>query len=564
MMLESGRRLAVAMLSIVGILATVTAVPAQAPTSTPRPTRQAPVVVQPPCLLNKPGTWAIEGALLTPDKHVPTGMITITGERITSVNAVEPGSPKPCTTKIDGIILPGLIDLHNHLEWNIFPRWHPSKAFSNRWEWQASVDYEKKINGPANEILYTYDKDNPLIRCQANLYAEVKALAGGATAAAGSISQDKPSTCIANLVRNLDYDSGLPPLPLRAAPPALCGSSDPITEVAAYNIFPIGKPPLSLLDWDFLLESKSQLEETKAELRDKLANFACHLKSGRLRSLLIHLAEGTDQKSRDEFAAVQNLGLLTSGLVIIHGTALNGSDFAAMKKSGTGLVWSPRSNVELYGKTTNVRAARRAGVDVAIAPDWSPTGSAGMLQELRYAHTNYNDFSAAQLTAMATSVPAKIARIDGRIGRLQAGLYADLLVLRPRRGNPYDAVVNATPADVRLVVIGGRPVYGDADLLQKLLPPDQKLDNLTVCGTAKAIDLSGTVAANSSWEEVTSVLQTKLNMHADMGKLGPFECGTEPDLPGVKNTDPATVKTPDAVTKPPIIRGPGPVEIKPQ
>src|SRR5258707_14855732 len=97
------------------------------------------------------------------------------------------------------------------------------------------------------------------------------------------------------------------------------------------------------------------------------------------------------------------------------------------------------------------------GVSIAIAPDWSPTGSARMLQELNYAATRYTFFKPEQLVAMATAVPAKMARLDDRIGKLAKGLYADLLVINPRVSKPYEAVVTATPADVRLVVVGGQP-----------------------------------------------------------------------------------------------------------
>ena len=37
-----------------------------------------------------------------------------------------------------------------------------------------------------------------------------------------------------------------------------------------------------------------------------------------------------------------------------------------MAKAGVGLVWSPRSNDELYGSTTNIAAAQQAMVPIAI------------------------------------------------------------------------------------------------------------------------------------------------------------------------------------------------------
>jgi hypothetical protein len=62
---------------------------------------------------------------------------------------------------------------------------------------------------------------------------------------------------------------------------------------------------------------------------------------------------------------------LRDGLVLVLGTALRDPDFVGMKASNVGLIRSPRSNDELYGSTTNIASARSAGVDIAIAPDWS-------------------------------------------------------------------------------------------------------------------------------------------------------------------------------------------------
>src|ERR1700730_12015768 len=101
-----------------------------------------------------------------------------------------------------------------------------------------------------------------------------------------------------------------------------------------------------------------------------------------------------------------------------------------MSSSGAALIWSPRSNFELYGFTTDVRTARKTNVTIALAPDWSPTGSTNSLAELRYAkqvsHEKLADFfSDKDLFEMSTSIPARIARIDDKVGSVKKGLYAD-------------------------------------------------------------------------------------------------------------------------------------------
>ena len=126
-----------------------------------------------------------------------------------------------------------------------------------------------------------------------------------------------------------------------------------------------------------------------------------------------------------------------------------------------------------------------------------------MLQEMGYAARHYG-VGSGDLLKMATSVPAKLVRISDYVGVLERDKYADFVVINAKvdatKPNPLDPIIKATPADVALVVVGGQPIYGDAILLKQLLPPGSDLGMLKVCGTEKAIDLSGTVAAGKGWK----------------------------------------------------------------
>src|SRR5581483_8169777 len=163
---------------------------------------------------------------------------------------------------------------------------------------------------------------------------------------------------------------------------------------------------------------------------ERIAYYKCELENGRLRSFIVHLGEGTDASARREFLMLKGRNLLLPHMAIVHGTALGATEFADMAANHMGLVWSPRSNLELYGVTTNIPAALQARVSIALAPDWSPTGSAGMLQELNFAAGTFRYLSPQQLVSMVTSAPAQIARLDDRIGKLVKDQYADILVIR--------------------------------------------------------------------------------------------------------------------------------------
>lgn len=52
---------------------------------------------------------------------------------------------------------------------------------------------------------------------------------------------------------------------------------------------------------------------------------------------------------------------------------------------GGTVVWSPFSSLWLYGHTTDVLGARRAGLRVCLGNDWSPSGMRNLLGELKVA-----------------------------------------------------------------------------------------------------------------------------------------------------------------------------------
>src|SRR6185369_7406125 len=170
-----------------------------------------------------------------------------------------------------------------------------------------------------------------------------------------------------------------------------------------------------------------------------LADLLSGLRDGRYDAWMVHLAEGVrdaDRRpgdpvsARAEFETLKSLGLLTDQTVIIHGTALERSDFARMRAAptartdgvgdglGAKLVWSPLSNLLLYGETTNVYDAIAEGVLVSLGTDWTPSGSRTLLHELKIADVALRD--PRLLGASRDEVPA--FAIDGEQGvaRLRA------------------------------------------------------------------------------------------------------------------------------------------------
>ncbi|HEY6252796.1 MAG TPA: amidohydrolase family protein [Candidatus Angelobacter sp.] len=400
-------------------------------------------------------TYALKGTLVTPTEVIENGTILIVGQKIKALGS---DLTLPAGTKVietGGFIYPGLIDLHNHLTWNLLPRWKPGQLFSTRYEWQQSQMYKLMLTTPEAKIM------DAGLDCDANRYGEIKAIVGGATAVTGSLNprgDPRKIKCLAGMARNLDFSSGL-----------YTGGA---SEKLRYEIFPL---QLSFSD--------------AATIRDQLAKHV-------LSAFIVHLSEGKsdDANAAREYAMFKARGFLVAGTSIIHGVALHQAEFQEMKKAGVGLIWSPRSNFELYEETTDVAAARQAGLTIAIAPDWSPSGSDGMLQELKYASTwnqgqRPTPFSDSELVQMATINAATLAGLSDKIGRLTPDHFADLLVLKKKneKSDAFRSLLQANVTDVELVIIDGIPAYGKPDVIRKIVPHVQ-LDLITLCGVSKGLN----------------------------------------------------------------------------
>ncbi len=179
---------------------------------------------------------------------------------------------------------------------------------------------------------------------------------------------------------------------------------------------------------------------------------------------IIHAAEGVDAVAGAEIDRLDEMGCLAANTVIVHGVGMGENDVARVLTRGASVVWCPRSNVELFGRTLDPRPLFAAG-RLALGTDSRLTGSRDLLDELREAAAN-SDLSAADLFHLVTTGAGTVLRMTNHEEGLDLGepkAPGDCLILRDQ-GDPYRALAGAARADVRAVVRGGAPVVGDPDL----------------------------------------------------------------------------------------------------
>ena len=339
--------------------------------------------------------------------------------------------------RADGVVAPGLIDLHNHLAYNTLPLWvGRRRGVHTRYQWPGAATYGCDVSNPAQAL-------GIAAPAAALRYAEVKAVVGGVTAIQGSppLTRAFPGW----MVRNVEKEKH--GIRQRDLPVGAAGDR----RTARHDRRHFAQRPLVHLP-PCRRSRSGAAQGVHAARRSRL----------RRRRPDRHPLDGAD---RCRFRA------------------------SGMRPGGGAIVWSPFSNLWLYGGTTDVLARAPPGLRVCLGSDWTPSGTRNVLGELKVAAT----------LERVTRSAARRARGPGRNGDRQPGRHArpghgvcrsagssqgalaDLACFANVARRPVaHACSRATERHVQLVIVGGRPAYGNRSLLERRR-----------CGGAEPITVAG-------------------------------------------------------------------------
>ncbi|HZE14418.1 MAG TPA: hypothetical protein VE197_01175, partial [Mycobacterium sp.] len=195
--------------------------------------------------------------------------------------------------------------------------------YGNRYQWRASKPYELVIKLPQERLL-KLQRTGVMPRGTQLRYAEIRALVAGVTAIQGvNDPQDTPTP--EPLVRHIDR-----------------------------WIFGQHRARTML---DLPTTSSADADTLKTYLADDNVD-----------AFYLHLCEGKrgDNISGQEFQRFVDFGVDIAKTIIIHGTALDHDQIQHVAQAGCKLVWSPQSNLRLYGETTLAVDAIQAGMPLAL------------------------------------------------------------------------------------------------------------------------------------------------------------------------------------------------------
>jgi cysteine-rich repeat protein len=391
-----------------------------------------------------------------------------------------------------GVISPGLINAHDHITYTQNqPYTDTGERYEHRHQWRQGSCGHTKIPAPGGA---TADQIS---------WGELRFLFGGATSIVGSGGQT-------GLLRNLDKAT----------------LEEGLNETAVdFDTFPLNdSSPPDVCNGPVACSAYSGVV-TPAQIA------ADH-------AYLPHVSEGINAFSENEFVCLSEQDpahdVLVGKSAFIHAIGLRAADYADMAMNGTALIWSPRSNITLYGDTAVVTEAARMGVRIALGTDWMPTGSINLLRELKCADSFNKTYLAGyfadrDLWMMVTATAAWITADEGVIGTLAKGKIADVAVFDGATHPDYRAVIDADPQDVVLVMRQGKVLYGDAAVVSTI-PGAGACDALDVCGTMKQVCLSGEIG------KTYPALQAAVG-----GVYAAYFCGAPMSEPSCKPTRPASV-----------------------
>ncbi len=201
----------------------------------------------------------------------------------------------------------------------------------------------------------------------------------------------------------------------------------------------------------------------------------------------VETAEGLDQQ-RAKFAWYAGAGALGPSMLFGHFVHPTPDMVDQVVRTGCGMVWQPTSNGRLGSGVADVVGLREQGVRVGIGlDDQSCTDISDPFANMRtglYAqralHTDAAVLAPRDVLRMHTLGAAEVLGVADRVGSLEVGKYADLVVVdhrSPSTGPVWDVLATYVLAcglrNLKQVYVGGRlasreghctaPVATDAD-----------------------------------------------------------------------------------------------------
>jgi cytosine/adenosine deaminase-related metal-dependent hydrolase len=320
------------------------------------------------------------------------GAVLLENGRVESIRYNRDAST-PTVDLSNYVLLPGLINAHDHLEFGLFPKLgRPPDGLS----YQNSPEWGEEIHQVHTEIIERYRQ---IPKTTQLWWGAIRNLLCGVT----TVCHHNP----------LHADLTLPDFPVRV---------------------------LSRFGWSHSLALDPHLaDKFQATPRDQ--------------PFILHAAEGIDEESRKEISRLDEMRMLDERTVLVHGLACTANEISLINRRGASLVVCPTSNRFLFSMTLSpdlLSSIKR----VALGSDSPITAAGDLLDEVHYLYTK-TGLPPNTIYNMVTTSPAEIFHLQDAQGRIQEFGAADLIAVRSQHNTPARALSELTFTDVELVLLAG-------------------------------------------------------------------------------------------------------------
>ena len=408
---------------------------------------------------------------------IADGALAVSGDRLLGVGAApDLLADHPASTVVDmgrAIIMPGFVDCHSHLEYTSFRGIVDDLEFG---DWIISlVDIKAALTpdeylvsarlGAVEAISSGITTLADTTYGGASLDALTEAgLRGRVNLEIFGIDDTQVEQTMDEVMRRLEKAEAAAPPQLRIG----------LTPHSPYTVSSRLYQAVSALAGQRGLQVMSHVAESKDELT--------YVRSGAGK-----LAHDFREKMGWERMLVQPFGVtpikylqqwdaFSADFVAVHCVLVTRDDIRILKNADVAMVHCPKSNAKLGCGVAPLPGLLREGVRVGLGTD-SPAASNimdmfGEMRTMLFLHRAVEKetavLDAQQCLRIATLGGAEVLGLAGEVGSLEPGKYADFIAVDISKSHftpiddPYSALVyGANQDDVRLTVVGGRPLYRD-------------------------------------------------------------------------------------------------------
>ncbi len=202
---------------------------------------------------------------------------------------------------------------------------------------------------------------------------------------------------------------------------------------------------------------------------------------------------------KDIVDLLEEIGFLTDRMLAVHCVNLTENDIRRFAEHGVSVSHNPAPNLYLGSGIPPIPESLRAGVNVALGTDGAASNnSTDMLETMKLAalmqkglHRNAAVITADQVIRMAASGGAKAIGMEDRLGSLEPGKKADMILFDPRHLKSFpnhDAkatvVYASSEENIDTTIVNGEIVYHkgvfkggltEAELVQEIAVEVEKM-----------------------------------------------------------------------------------------